>query len=134
VDGFVEAARASKADKIAGIDARGFILGGAVAYELGLGFVPIRKKGKLPWNCEAVAYALEYGEAIVEVHTDAIQHGERVVIIDDLLATGGTAAAAAQLIHTLGGELADILFLIELTFLHGRQKLGATPVHSLLSY
>jgi adenine phosphoribosyltransferase len=134
VNGFVDAARASRPDKIAGIDARGFILGGAVAYELGIGFVPIRKKGKLPWQCEAVAYALEYGEAIVEMHVDAIQPGERVVIVDDLLATGGTAAAASQLIRQLGGELADILFLIELSFLGGREKLGSVPTHSLLTY
>ena len=134
VNGFVEAARAARPDKIAGIDARGFILGGAVAYELGLGFVPIRKKGKLPWHCESVGYALEYGEAVVEVHTDAIQRGERVVMIDDLLATGGTAAAASQLIRQIGGELIDVLFLIELSFLGGRQKLGSAPVHSLLSY
>ena len=134
VNGFVEAAREARADKIAGIDARGFILGGAVAYELGLGFVPIRKKGKLPWQCESVGYALEYGEAVVEVHTDAIQRGERVVVIDDLLATGGTAAAASQLIRQIGGELIDILFLIELSFLGGRQKLGTAPVHSLLTY
>ena len=134
VNAFVEAARASRPHKIAGIDARGFILGGAVAYELGLGFVPVRKKGKLPWQCEAVAYALEYGEAVVEVHTDAIERGERVVLIDDLLATGGTAAAASQLIRQLGGEITDILFLIELSFLEGRQKLGTSPVHSLLTY
>ncbi len=134
VNGLVEAARASKPDKIAGIDARGFILGGAVAYELGLGFVPVRKKGKLPWQCEAVSYALEYGEAVVEVHTDAIQRGERVVLIDDLLATGGTAAAASQLIRQLGGELIEILFLIELSFLDGRQKLGGSPTQALLTY
>ena len=134
VNGFVEAARAARAEKIAGIDARGFILGGAVAYELGLGFVPIRKKGKLPWQCQSVGYALEYGEAVVEVHTDAVQHGERVVIIDDLLATGGTAAAASQLIRQIGGELIEILFLIELSFLGGRQKLGAAPLRSLITF
>ena len=134
VQAFVEAARASRPDKIAGIDARGFILGGAVAYELGLGFVPVRKKGKLPWTCESVAYALEYGEAVVEVHTDAIQRGERVVIVDDLLATGGTAAAAVQLIRQLGGEVAGILFLIELSFLQGRARLGNAPAHALITY
>ncbi len=134
VNGFVEVARAARAEKIAGIDARGFILGGAVAYELGLGFVPIRKKGKLPWQCQSVGYALEYGEAVVEVHTDAVQHGERVVIIDDLLATGGTAAAASQLIRQIGGELIEILFLIELSFLGGRQKLGTVPLRSLITF
>jgi adenine phosphoribosyltransferase len=134
VNGFVDAIRSSRPDKIAGIDARGFILGGAVAYKLGVGFIPIRKKGKLPFQCEAVSYALEYGEAVVEVHVDAIQRGERVVLIDDLLATGGTAAAASQLLQRLGGELIDILFLIELSFLGGRQRLGSAPVHSLLTY
>jgi adenine phosphoribosyltransferase len=134
VEGLAEMARAVRPEKIAGIDARGFILGGAVAYELGLGFVPIRKKGKLPYQCEAASYALEYGEAVVEVHVDAIERGERVVLIDDLLATGGTAAAAGQLLRRLGGELAATLFLIELGFLGGRQKLDGSPVHSLLSY
>lgn len=134
VDAFVDAIRPLRPAKIAGIDARGFILGGAVAYELRLGFIPIRKKGKLPFQCEAISYALEYGEAVVEVHVDAVQRGERVVLIDDLLATGGTAAAASQLLQRLGGELAGVLFMIELGFLNGRQKLGSVPVHSLLTY
>jgi adenine phosphoribosyltransferase len=134
IGGLVEAARATKPTKITGIDARGFILGGAVAHALGLGFVPIRKKGKLPFQCEAMAYALEYGEAVVEVHVDAFQPGERVVLIDDLLATGGTAAAASHLIKKLGAELTDVLFLIELSFLDGRSKLAGLPVHSLLTY
>ncbi len=134
IDALAEAARAGKPDKIAGIDARGFILGGAVARDLGLGFVPVRKKGKLPWQCQEVSYALEYGEAVVEVHIDAVKRGERVVLIDDLLATGGTAAAASQLIQLLGGELIDILFLIELGFLEGRKKLGSTPAHALLTF
>jgi adenine phosphoribosyltransferase len=132
--GLVEAAREAGAHKIAGIDARGFILGGAVALELGLGFVPVRKKGKLPWQCQSVAYALEYGEAAIELHSDAILPGERVVIVDDLLATGGTAAAASQLVRQIGGELIDMLFLIELSFLNGRQKLGGSAVHSLITY
>jgi adenine phosphoribosyltransferase len=134
IDGLVEAARLARPDKIAGIDARGFILGGAVALELGLGFVPVRKKGKLPWQCQSISYALEYGEAAIEVHSDAILKGERVVIVDDLLATGGTAAAASQLVRQLGGELIDILFLIELGFLEGRQKLEGSAVHSLITY
>jgi adenine phosphoribosyltransferase len=134
IAGLVEAARAGRPEKIAGIDARGFILGGAVAQVLGLGFVPIRKKGKLPWQCESVSYALEYGEAVVEIHRDAIRRGERVVLIDDLLATGGTAAAASLLLRQLGGELTDVLFLIELGFLGGRQKLAGAPVHALLTY
>lgn len=134
VNGLLEATRAARPDKIAGIDARGFILGGAVAFELGLGFVPVRKKGKLPWQCQSVSYALEYGEAVVEVHNDAIQQGERVVLIDDLLATGGTAAAASQLVRQLGGELVEVLFLIELSFLGGREKLSPSAVRALLTY
>ncbi len=134
VAGLTEAARAHQPHKIAGIDARGFILGGAVANQLGLGFVPIRKKGKLPWHCESAAYALEYGEAVVEVHRDAVQKGERVVIIDDLLATGGTAAAASHLIRQIGGTLCDVLFLIELSFLGGRARLENVPVAALLTF
>jgi adenine phosphoribosyltransferase len=134
VAGLVEAAQAAQPQKIAGIDARGFILGGAVANQLGLGFVPIRKKGKLPWQCQSVAYALEYGEAVVEVHNDAVLPGERVVMIDDLLATGGTAAAAGQLIEQIGGKLVEMLFLIELSFLAGRSKLNGSPVQALLTF
>ncbi len=134
IDGFVAAARAAGAEKIAGIDARGFIFGAAAAYELGLGFVPIRKKGKLPYRCEAEAYSLEYGEAVVEMHVDAVKPGERVVLIDDLLATGGTAGAAVKLIERIGGNVVSAVFLIELRFLRGRKALGATPTESLLAY
>lgn len=134
VDALVAAARESGAEKIAGIDARGFILGGAVAHALGLGFVPIRKKGKLPWQCESVAYALEYGESAVEVHVDAVARGQRVVLVDDLLATGGTAAAAIQLLTQIGANVCDVLFLIELGFLNGREKLGDAPMRALLKY
>ena len=134
VDGFVEAAREAGAEKIAGIDARGFIFGAAAAYELGIGFVPVRKKGKLPYECESAAYALEYGEAVVEMHTDAVKPGERVVLMDDLLATGGTAGAAVNLIERIGGRVVSAVFLIELGFLNGRNALGATPVKSLLTY
>ena len=134
VDGYVEAARAVGAEKIAGIDARGFIFGAAAAYELGIGFVPVRKKGKLPYECESAAYALEYGEAVIEMHTDAVKPGERVVLMDDLLATGGTAGAAVNLIERIGGRVVSAVFLIELGFLNGRNSLGATPVNSLLTY
>ena len=120
--------------KSSAIDARGFVFGAAVAYHLGLGFVPIRKKGKLPFRCEEAAYALEYGEAVVEMHVDALGAGERVVLIDDLLATGGTASAAVKLIQLFGGEVAAAVFLIELGFLNGRQLLGDTPVVALLRY
>lgn len=120
--------------KIVGIESRGFIFGAAVAVALGVGFVPVRKKGKLPWTCEAVSYALEYGEATVEIHRDAIGRGERVVVIDDLLATGGTAAAAVELVRRLGGEVAEVQFVIELGFLNGRRLLPGVPVRTLLSY
>lgn len=134
VAGFLEATRAARPDKIVGIDARGFIFGGAVAHELGLGFVPVRKKGKLPWQCESASYTLEYGEAVVEMHKDAVRPGERVVLIDDLLATGGTAGAASRLIRVMGSQLAAVLFFIELSFLNGRKMLEPAAVHSLITY
>jgi adenine phosphoribosyltransferase len=134
VAGFVEAARAARPEKIVGIDARGFIFGAAVAHELGLGFVPVRKKGKLPWQCESASYSLEYGEAVVEMHTDALKPGERVVLIDDLLATGGTAGAASRLIRAMGGELAAVLFFIELSFLNGRKALAPAAIEALITY
>jgi adenine phosphoribosyltransferase len=120
--------------KIVGIDARGFIFAGAVACQLGLGFIPIRKKGKLPWTTRSAAYKLEYGESIVEVHVDAVQNGEKVALIDDVLATGGTAAAAIKLLEQCGAEVARAEFLMELGFLGGREKLGSTPVDSLVIY
>ena len=120
--------------KIVGIDARGFLFGAAVAYAMGLGVIPVRKKGKLPGKTECHAYTLEYGEAVVEMQADALAPGDRVVLIDDLLATGGTAAAALQLIEKLGGEPLAVLFLIELEFLGGRAKLEPTPVTALLRY
>ncbi len=120
--------------KIVGIDARGFIFAAAAAYEMGVGFIPIRKKGKLPWSTESAAYKLEYGEATVEIHTDAIAPGEKVALIDDVLATGGTAGAAVQLIRKCGGEIVLAEFVIELGFLGGREKLAGTRTASLLIY
>lgn len=134
VDCFVEATKGLKADKVVGIDARGFLFGAAAAYALGAGFVPVRKKGKLPYQSDAVSYSLEYGEACVEMHVDAISPGERVVLIDDLLATGGTAGAAIQLIRKAGGNLVEAQFLIELEFLSGRQALADVPVRSFLQF
>ncbi len=134
VDLFLSQCREGKIDKIVGIDARGFLFGSAVAYELGIGFVPLRKKGRLPYKTESAKYSLEYGEAEMELHIDAITHGERIVLIDDLLATGGTSASAATLIRKVGGELLAAIFLIELDFLHGREKLVPTPVISFLKY
>ena len=119
---------------VVGIESRGFIFGAPVAAALGVGFVPVRKKGKLPWQCEAISYALEYGEATIEIHRDAIQAGERVVIVDDLLATGGTAAATVALVRRLGGEVVEAQFLIELSFLNGRTPLGKVPVRSFLVF
>ena len=134
IDLFLERCRGKKIDKIVGIDARGFLFGSAVAYELSVGFVPIRKRGKLPYKTEAAKYSLEYGEAEMEMHIDAMKAGEKVVLVDDLLATGGTSAAAAALIKKVGGELLEAQFLIELEFLHGRKKLEPTPIVSFLRY
>ena len=134
IDVFLERCRGKKIDKIVGIDARGFVFGSAVAYELGVGFVPIRKRGKLPYKTATAKYSLEYGEAEMQMHVDAISPGEQIVLVDDLLATGGTSAAAALLIAKTGGELLEAQFLIELEFLHGRQKLAPTPVVSFLKF
>src|SRR5713226_4813739 len=134
IDLFLERCRGRKIDKIVGIDARGFVFGSTVAYELGVGFVPLRKKGRLPYRTESAKYSLEYGEAEMELHIDAITRGEQVILIDDLLATGGTSASAAALIKKVGGELIEAIFLIELEFLRGREKLAPTPVISFLKY
>jgi adenine phosphoribosyltransferase len=134
VDLFLEQCAGKKIDKIVGIDARGFLFGSAVAYELGIGFVPLRKKGRLPYKTESAKYSLEYGEAEMELHIDAIVRGEQIVLIDDLLATGGTSASATTLINKVGGELVAALFLIELEFLNGRKKLEPTPIVSFLKY
>jgi adenine phosphoribosyltransferase len=134
IDLFLERCRRKEIDKIVGIDARGFLFGSAVAYELGVGFVPIRKRGKLPYKTEIAKYSLEYGEAEMEMHIDAMIAGERVILVDDLLATGGTSAAAAALIRKVGGRLLEAQFLIELEFLNGRKQLDPTPVISFLKY
>ena len=131
---FLERCRGKDIDKIVGIDARGFLFGSAVAYELGLGFVPIRKRGKLPYQTDTAKYSLEYGEAEMEMHIDAMTAGQRVVLVDDLLATGGTSAAAAVLIRKTGADLLEAQFLIELEFLQGRKQLEPTPVTSFLRY
>ncbi len=129
-----ETAGGVKIDKVVGIDARGFIFAAAVADRLGAGFVPVRKKGKLPWKTRQTAYSLEYGESIVELHEDAILPGEAILLVDDLLATGGTAAAAVQLLTELGANIVGISVLIELGFLAGRTKLAPHPVHAILTY
>ena len=121
-------------DKVASIESRGFIFGSILAYRLGRGFIPLRKPGKLPWNTVMERYKLEYGEAALEMHVDAVGKGERVLIVDDLLATGGTAAAAAALIERQGGLVAEIAFLVELTELGGRGKLEGWPTHSFIEF
>jgi adenine phosphoribosyltransferase len=121
-------------DKVCGIEARGFILASPVAYHAGAGFFPIRKEGKLPGDTVSESYALEYGEATLEVHSDAVDPGERVLIVDDVIATGGTALAAAQLVERVGGTVAGIACLIELEFLGGRKKLDGYDLFSLLRY
>jgi adenine phosphoribosyltransferase len=122
--------------KVAGIEARGFILGGAIAHHLGAGFVPIRKRGKLPWETVGLDYSLEYGSDRVEMHRDAIQPRERVLLVDDLIATGGTAAASIELIEQVGGELVEACFVIDLPELGGRRRLeeGGHPVFTLVAF
>ena len=121
-------------DAVVGIDARGFIFAAAAAKKLNAGFVPVRKKGKLPYTTIEQDYALEYGHATVAMHTDALKPGARVLLVDDLLATGGTSAAAAALVQKLGGKIVEAIFLIELKFLDGRSKLSGLPVRSLVVY
>jgi adenine phosphoribosyltransferase len=121
-------------DKVVGIEARGFILAAPVAYHFGAGFVPVRKAGKLPWKVESEEYELEYGSATLELHGDAISPGERVLIVDDVLATGGTARATARLVERLGGKVIGIATLIELSFLDGRKAIEGYEFYSLISY
>ena len=134
VEGIADYAAKLKPDVIVGIESRGFILGAPVALKLGKGFVPIRKIGKLPHETIQCEYALEYGTSAVEMHRDAVEAGQRVLIVDDLLATGGTAAASARLVEELGGHVAGIVFLVELAFLKGREKLGGYEVKSFIIY
>ena len=124
----------AKIDKIVGIDARGFLFGSVLAYKLDIGMIPIRKNGKLPYNTISESYTLEYGEEVIEIHEDAIQKGERVVIVDDLMATGGTISAAANLVEKLGGEIIECSFVLELPDLNGREKLGSRKVFSIVKF
>jgi adenine phosphoribosyltransferase len=126
--------RGGAVDQIIGIESRGFIFGAALALELGVGFVPIRKPGKLPSDRISAEYELEYGTNKIEIHTDAISEGQKVALVDDLLATGGTMAAACKLVSELKGEIVGISFLIELDFLEGRKRLEDLPVHTLINY
>ena len=134
IDGLKDHYRDASVDIVLGIEARGFIFAPALAYALGAGFVPIRKPKKLPAECVSVTYDLEYGTDTLEMHKDAIAPGTRVLIVDDLLATGGTAAAAARMVCQAGGTVAGLGFVVELTFLHGRGKLAGHDVFSLLQY
>ena len=123
-----------KVDKVVGIDARGFLFGSVLAYQLDIGFVPIRKKGKLPYKTISESYTLEYGEETIEIHEDAITAGDRVLIIDDLMATGGTIAASAALVEKLGGEILECAFVIELPDLKGREKIGNRHCFAIIEF
>jgi adenine phosphoribosyltransferase len=134
VDSFADRHKGKKIDAVVGIDARGFIFAGAVAYKLGVGFVPVRKKGKLPYKTVVTSYTLEYGSETSEMHIDALKKGDNVIIVDDLLATGGTAMAAATLVKQLGATIVEIDFLIELSFLKGRERLKEHPLFAAMIY
>jgi len=134
VDAIADRHQGKKVDAVVGVDARGFIFAGAVAYKLGVGLVPVRKKGKLPYKTVVTSYTLEYGSETSEMHVDSIKQGDHVIIVDDLLATGGTAMAAATLVKQLGGITAEIDFLIELSFLKGRERLKDYKVFSAIVY
>ena len=134
IDIFTDRFNNKRIDVVASVESRGFILGGALAYQLGAGVVPIRKKGKLPAETRSASYDLEYGTDTLEIHRDAFGKGANVLILDDLLATGGTASATVNLIEQLGGNIEEIAFLIELTELKGREKLSDYPVFSLIKY
>ncbi len=121
-------------DKIAGIESRGFFFAAVLSYRLGKGLIPLRKPGKLPYDTVSQSYSLEYGSASLEMHTDAVAHGEKILVVDDLLATGGTAAAAAKLIEGQGGVVSELLFIIELSGLKGAEKLAGRKYFSLISY
>jgi len=136
IDQLLHPSAGMEIDKVVGLEARGFILGGAIAHQLTVGFVPIRKKGKLPGATISESYQLEYGEAVVEVHDDAIQPGEKILLVDDLLATGGTAEAGIKLVERLGGEIVGCAFIVDLPELGGRKKLEALgmEVHALCAF
>ncbi len=134
IDGLAEIASGLSFDVICGIESRGFIFGTALARQLDVGFIPIRKPGKLPWKTASESYELEYGSDTIEIHVDAAPDGQRVLLVDDLLATGGTMQAAWKLVEKIGGTPVACVCVIELAFLAGRERLGAAPVHSLIQY
>jgi adenine phosphoribosyltransferase len=134
IDRLVGQYRSLEVDYVVGIESRGFLVGAPLAYHLGKGFIPVRKPGKLPYKTEKIDYTLEYGSGALEIHTDALVSGQRVLVVDDLLATGGTVAATRALIERMGGQVVAAGFLIELAFLEGRTRLPGLDVHALLSY
>jgi adenine phosphoribosyltransferase len=134
IDRMVEQVRGTEIDVVVGMESRGFIFSAPIAYQLGAGFVPVRKLGKLPSETIEVEYALEYGTATLEIHRDAIATGQRVLIVDDLLATGGTVMGTIELVQRLGGVVAGLSFMVELSALHGRQQLSQFDIHALLTY
>ena len=134
IDQMADQVRDEKIDLVVGMESRGFIFSAPLAYKLGAGFVPVRKLGKLPAETIEVEYSLEYGTATLEIHKDAIAPGQRVLIVDDLLATGGTVMGTIELVRRLGGEIASLSFMVELTALGGRDKLGEYAIHTLLAY
>ena len=134
IDALAEKYEGQDIDVVVGIEARGFIFGTALAYKLGTGFVPVRKKGKLPYKTKEVTYDLEYGTDVLEMHEDAVSKDSKVLIVDDLLATGGTVGAVTKLVQEQGADIIGLAFLVELGFLNGREKLGDLPVHSIITY
>lgn len=134
VDKIVEHCRGKKIDAVLGAEARGFIYGAAVAYRLGVGFIPVRKPGKLPYKTCEISYELEYGKNILQMHVDAVKKGDKILIVDDLVATGGTAKAKAQLVEKMGGEVVGLYFLVELEFLSPRKTLNGYDIFSLIKY
>jgi adenine phosphoribosyltransferase len=134
VDAIADHFAGQTVDKVLGIEARGFIAAAPVAYRFGAGFVPVRKAGKLPWEVEREEYVLEYGSDLLEIHRDAVAPGEKVLIVDDVMATGGTAEATIRLVETLGGEIVGLGFILELAFLGGRERVKGRDVLSLLTY
>jgi adenine phosphoribosyltransferase len=134
VDGIADRFEGGGVDRVLGVEARGFILAAPIAYRFGAGFTPVRKAGKLPWEVEAEEYALEYGTDLLEIHRDAIEPGDRVLVVDDVLATGGTAAATVRLVERLGGTVVGLGFVLELAFLDGRARLPGQDIVSLVSY
>ncbi|MBU4333381.1 MAG: adenine phosphoribosyltransferase [Candidatus Omnitrophica bacterium] len=134
IDALAEKYEGQAIDAVIGVEARGFIFGTALAYKLGTGFIPVRKKGKLPYKTKKVTYDLEYGTDTLEMHEDAVSKDSKVLIVDDLLATGGTVGAVAKLVQEQGADIVGLAFLVELGFLNGREKLGDIPVHSVIKY